>query len=117
MVVVRQRRGQARGDGPRAVHREYLPERRYPLCVLDLVQWGAQRHGRLERGGRIMVAAAAAVALEVLELLLGRDLVEAEPDGEPRGDRGVVVALEGAAVPEEVAGEEARGLQDVDDAV
>ena len=43
--------------------------------------------------------------------------MEAQPDSKTRGNRGVVVPLQRAAVPEEVDGEETRRLHNVDEAV
>ena len=68
------------------------------------------------RGAGVRVSACAAGVRPLLPLARA-DLVEAQTNGQARGNRGVVVPLQRAAVPEEVDGEETRRLQDVHDAV
>lgn len=115
MVVVGKRRRETRRDCPGPVDREDLPEGRYSLRVLDLVQWRLERYGGFERRRRLLLVASTCELQ--LEPLVGADLVQPESDGKARRDRRVVVALESAPMPEEVHREKTRGLEDVHDPV
>ena len=113
-VVIGKRGRQTVCYGPCTIHNEDLPEGSNPLCVLNTVFRRGELQTGFEGGKRSRLCHN--IKLELVPVFR-LNLVKTETYGKTDRSGGVVVTFQGPSAAEEVDGDEARRLHDMEEAV